>query len=239
MRVGATLAIILFLAPINAWSAMPEWAKSATQQRSGAILKVVCSGSGPSMDVAKHEAIQSCQSSASHELSTSIEVKSLSIETERSVGFHQEVSESKAVSGLRCQIDREETEELNGAFRTYLLCRFDLSKAHSKPTKLNPPPTHNKRTDLSEVRERKLPEQRAPRVNQRRVISFASIPPCESILIRGEKPRVVECKENPTSVVVEAGDHEVIIRASGYQTKSMTLEGGDIHEAVQVILDPL
>lgn len=233
------LCLGLFLLSLNAWSSMPEWAKSVTNQRTGSTLKVVCSGSGPSMDVAKQEAIRSCQSSASHELSTSIEVKSLSVETERSVGYHQEVSEAKTVTGLRCEVEREETEELNNAFRTYLLCRFDLSKAQAKPKSTETPTTSDSRAHLNEVREKALPEHHAPAASHRRVISLGSIPQCDSIVIRGAKPRVVECKENPTSVVVEKGDNEIIIRAQGYQPKSMKPEEGESHEALQVVLDPL
>src|SRR4051794_19932276 len=110
----------------NAHADIPEWAKNNSQKLSGSKYQIACSGEGPSVDIARREARESCQSSASQQIAaTNIRVKSLSVETEREVAFHREVSEEMTYPGLTCLPGREQIEDHDRHFKVWTECLFD------------------------------------------------------------------------------------------------------------------
>lgn len=59
-----------------------------------------------------------------------------------------------------------------------------------------------------------------------RRLFVSTIPICSDILIRGKKSRSVPCKENPTTILVDDSDTTITIRAKGYLSKTIRLDGG-------------
>jgi hypothetical protein len=212
------LTISAFL-PCLAW-ATPSWVKDGSSLQ-GSTYTVTCSGDGPAMDTARKSAINGCQASAAQQLQHRISIKSVSVETESDVGFHQEVTESTSYSGLTCVPQNEEVEEKDAGFRVWLRCRFDLSKAKSENTDGAP-------ADATSV----------VRSADRRVLSITTVPQCTTLLIQGAKARVQVCNHNPLAIVIQPGDQSIIIRATGYQPKTIPVsEKGDDYESVRVLLE--
>lgn len=221
-------------------AAMPAWAKFNTQQLSGSIFRVVCSGEGPSIDLARREAEQGCKASAASKLTTDGHVKAVTVETEHDVGFHQEVTEQVHYLNLGCTPEREEVEGGDGQYTVWLRCRFDLSKAKVADTDDEPEykaagttsvvPSSHQKAQLK-VHQNQTSESMS--------LSISTVPQCDDLLISGAKPRVVRCDSNPVNVVVEPGDTKALIRAKGYQPSTVELQtGGRSHDAVQIIMEP-
>src|SRR5688572_11478500 len=99
---------------------MPPWAKENTQVLNGKVYTVVCSGEGPSADIARGEALNSCRSLAARQLHSDLKVKVLSLETEKDIAFHQEISSEGQYSGLLCNPQNESIEEENGHITAWL-----------------------------------------------------------------------------------------------------------------------
>lgn len=230
---------------------MPPWAKQDTQKLQGKLLSIVCSGTGPSVDLARADAIQGCQASASRHVAGDVRVQTLSVETERDAVLHQEVEQQVTVSNLMCQPDREEIEENGDGFRVWLQCRFDLSKAK---TKANAAETDehlgsksessiSNRDALRQFRKRSIQANKSGSYNpsqMKTTLSIASVPACDSLVIRGRTPRTLPCKSNPMPVVIESGDERIIVRARDHMPKTIELSKTGrrpADESVEVILD--
>lgn len=229
--------------------ATPPWAKSDTQIRNGNAYIVVCSGTGPAVDTARAEAMQSCKSSALAQMQTSARVKSVTIETESDIAFHQEVSETLRYKGLNCIPLHESVEQTDVSTTVWLKCKFDLAKARVSPAIEAENPDQqdissqvsNKDTAES-MPIRDIPKDKTQRQisSDQRVLSISSIPQCTTLLIRGNNPRVVKCNENPMAIVLMRGDREIIVRADRLLPKTLNLkkEGGENYETINVFFDP-
>jgi len=223
----------------------PEWAKKNTQSLSGNFLKTVCSGTGPSLDSARREALDSCRISARDQLTTNIKVKSLVVQTEKSVGFHEEITGSTSYSGLDCIPFRDDVEELDGAYKIWLECKFDLSKVKITPIEetekiaKESEDSISNREELSVLAGSPAPSGRYFSGTQT-TLAISSVPKCESVIILGRKSRTVTCDENPLTIVIDAEDKEILVRAKGYAPKKILLgKERKSHEAIQVTLDLL
>ncbi len=213
MKVEAFIIVIslLYLGTQKAY-AIPDWAKNSSVNRSGPLLKTICSGKGPSLDQARAESIASCKASAANQLSKNTQIKSLSIETEKNAAFHQEVSEKFQAKGLNCKIVNESIEEKEGFFQVWNQCEFNVSQV--------------KIEDSENAKE--LPATAFD--SNQKALSILSIPPCSDVLVRGAKPRKYECKNHPAIVLVEKGDEEIIVRADKHAPKTLRLNA--VHEDV-------
>lgn len=243
------LAALIMLGGV-AQAKVPEWAKKNAHSVNGRILKTVCSGTGPSIDIARKEALESCRLTARQQLTTNIKVRSLTIQTEKSSGFHEEISENTQYTGLNCNPEKDEVIEREGSYQVWMKCRFNLSQVKVVPAtteeiRSNPKPQNDETVSngstLKELRTRpqSVGTEKIVR-DDRRNLSIASIPRCESLMIRGQKPRVIDCKNNPVTVVLDGGDDEIIVRAEGYEPKRILLnKEGKTHESIQVTLDLL
>lgn len=194
-------------------AATPAWALRDSQRLEGKMLKVVCSGTGPSIGFARQSALDSCKVSAAQQLFTDVTVKSISVTSETQAAFQQEVVNESQVSGLSCAPRREEAEETGAEVRLWLLCEFDLSKARIVEARPNDrkPDSDVSRSDILS--------------DERKVLTLAVVPGCGDLIIRGGRPaRSVSCNgRNPMSVVLNPDDRELILRASGYLPKTIFL----------------
>lgn len=188
------------------WIAQPSfggqdwWLKAPLRTENS--LELPCEGLGPSRDIALKEAIKQCVSMATDQIVGDYNVKSLTVETEKDASYHEEITANRSVEGLTCSIKREETTEDDGSYDTWLLCNFNLEKIKFTWFK----PKEAGRYITSEDKS----------------IIFATVPPCDSILITGKSPRIIECKSNPMEFLQKKGDQEYIIRANGYLPKHIS-----------------
>ena len=197
--------------------------------------------------MARRDATESCLSTARRQLTTNQKIKAITVETESSVGYHEEVSEDVSVSGLTCVPKREAYENTATSFRVWLLCDYDIKKA-KVIERTNPPdeqwPSANNADIENRIALKKLNTDGQLKKNPRSIVSsqqnivIVSVPPCESIIIRGTKPRTLACKTNPVTLLIYSDDEEAIVRAPGYLPKTIKFKsGGQINEPVQVLLD--
>lgn len=248
MRLAIAFALSILFGEL-AQAKVPEWAKKNSQSLSGRVLKLVCSGTGPSLNIARRDALDSCRSSARNQLVTNIKVRSLTVQSEKSSGFHEEISENITYVGLNCIPDKEEIEESDGSFTVWMQCRFDLSKVTIAPEESKEPQVEqsNDYEGISNKKELTTLETKAlKRVatkiiqDQNTTMSIVSIPRCESLIVRGAKSRVVDCTENPMTIVIDGGDNEILVRSRGYKPKKIILnKEKKSHETIQVTLDLL
>ena len=226
---------------------VPSWARSNATQIDGKNLVTVCSGTGPSVDLARGEAVRGCKASASDMLQHSGTVRSALFETNKDVLFHQSVEENLQFDGLLCQPLKEDVEEIEpGKIRVWLQCQFDMTRAsvNQAPDPLPVETTGAKVDDTAKIHMSSLkgatvilPEDVTSL--ERVVINIASVPQCHSLTVRGARPRVVKCSTQPAPIVISPNDESVVINANGYlpKTLDLKLKKWKNHESIQVILD--
>jgi len=228
-----SLALIALFSSLIAMASAPEWMHD-TMVRSGSILTLVCSGSGPSMDLARRSALDSCRQTAADAKNSNQTIHSVSIETEHSVAYHSETSSRVSVKNLDCDVLQELSESSgDGGFTDYIKCRYDLSKAKVETiNERNPGPSQDAGSgglvngkDSASVIPTSNTEVTAGTVIQgeNRHLILTSIPNCDEVLVRGQRPRVIKCDESPKTLFIYAGDHELIVRAVGFLPRHIEL----------------
>jgi hypothetical protein len=218
--------------------AMPGWALSNTQELSGSTYRVVCSGQGPSIDLARREAEQSCKASAAGKLSTTGTVSVVTIETEKDIGLHQEVSERISYRNLLCEPENEAVDEGEGHITVWLKCRFNLLAASTAADDSPEPGGATAVTEEAKVTLTPIASGPVSQVSSSTSLSVSVVPACDDILVSGGRPRVVRCDGNPVSVVVTDADSVATVRAKGYQPKKIKLKGsGRSFDSIQVIME--
>lgn len=194
------------------------------------------------MDLARKFAIDNCRSTAADQAAASVNIQSMSVETEKAVSFHQEVSSNRQVTNLICQPEKEYFEEVDSRYKVWIRCRFDLSAAkltEIKDIKNNSDKNLKENINTGIVVDRESIsskisgsnlniQQKKYHTSDKKQLLLATIPKCENLLIRGELPRSHQCIDNPQVVIINPGDTEVIIRGpSGYAPKHIKLKGKD------------
>lgn len=215
---------------------MPTWAKKNATKKIGSNLTSACEGTGPSASLARKEAITNCQVVARQFLDGEIKVKSLSVETESSVGFHQEVQESGVVKNLVCDPQKEETSEKDDQFQVWIQCRFDLAKATVANDPDKATPTKLDSASVNGLASSK-PSASVPADIDHQLIFIEVVPQCESVIIRGKKPRTISCDTNPLRISLDGSEEEMLVRAKGYQPKTVLIQKGGVRETLRIFLD--
>jgi hypothetical protein len=233
---------------------LPEWARGNTVERSGQLLKVVCSGQGPSVDHARKYALGNCKSTAIDFLRSDVSVRGVTVESETGVAVHQEIQQNAFYRGLACKPLRDEVRPADGGlFEVWLKCEFNLANVQetTSPEADAPAPNAHGNGSIPQGEREGLVRQRELRFDEgargpstgtsTTVIDIVSIPPCESLVVKGRNARPVRCSaDGVTSVTIGPGDEEIIVRASGWLSKTVkVVPGAPRHETVQVILDPV
>jgi hypothetical protein len=223
-----SLGILIFITYVPALSGdLPAWVKNSTSLKNGVFL-TVCQGSGPSVDLARASAIKECKVSASELLNQSFEVSATTIQTEFDSAYHQEVYTSEKFKNLLCEPQKEEIKELEGFFTVWIQCLFNLKKTVVETV----PPVVKTVTQQGANVESNIVR------GSNWVINLAIIPKCKNILVTGEKPRVIECRANPISIIISPEDKELIIRSESYQPKKIQIK--EIPgENIQIFLDKI
>ena len=211
---------------------IPTWAANNSTKLNGSSLRTACHGVGPSVDIARSEALKSCQLSASQFFNSKVKIKSLSVETEKSVGFHQEVSSEDELSNLICDPIKDELEETDSQFSVWLQCKFDLNKIKTKPIMKITATAIKEDTNLAYSKPSKFIS-----TNSNRTLFLSTVPKCESIIIKGERSRTIDCKSNPVELSLYESDVEMIIRAKNYKPKTIELTNRSNNENLQILLD--
>ncbi len=226
--VRLALTVLLALASVDV-SAMPSWATQNSLRVEGKLLRISCSGTGPTAGIARKEALNDCWTSAAHMLSSDISVKSLSASSERQVIYQQEVVNRSRIKGLGCTPRRETIERSGEELTVWLLCEFDLTKA--KPIH----PIHDADAELPIATES---VQNSVDSDDKVVVTLATVPKCDDVIVMGRGPaRILPCHRNPMPVLIAPDDSEIRVRAKDHFPKSVFL--GPRREArgyVQVVL---
>lgn len=230
---------------------IPNWAKEKSQEKIGKIFKVVCSGSGPSIEVARKDADESCKSTARLQVLSTSSVVSTVVQTEKEVALHEITKQNLTVKNLICNPENESFEEHYGQFSLWLKCKFDLSIVTVENNPIATESTIEKDKNIQGAG-RATQDPSLTQVNlvsnmaeapvnlsdSKKTIAIGSVPNCDSLLIEGEKPTVIKCKENPQLLIINETDSKITVRAKGFLPKIIELKKG-IESNVQVILDPL
>lgn len=224
------MAIALMSSLANA--KIPAWAASNSTKLSGSLLTTVCHGVGPSVDVARGEALTSCQLNASQFFKSKIKVKTLSVETEKSVGFHQEVSSEDELSNLICEPVKDEIEESDSQYSIWIQCKFDIARTKSKPIEAANATELKENNNLTYFKPSKIESS-----SLTKTIFLSTIPKCESIIVKGGQSRTIDCKSNPMELSIYNSDVEMIIRAKNYKPKTIGLKNRENNEDLQILLD--
>ena len=250
----STIAVLFISVPVMA--AQPEWAKQDTLKRKGTQLRIVCSGSGPSLDQARKSALDSCRLTAIDNFNTSVNVHSLSIETEHETAFHSEVSSHMQATGLLCDVEKEASEEKDGSFLDYIKCNFDLSHAKivavpeknlletNTASEVSSNIINANAQVISAPSDKGVIQKIQDSHGENKQLVVTSIPACDEILIRGERPRSAKCSENPVTLYIYPSDKELIVRAMGRTPKHVLLNekrtpAGDLTQTLQVYLEEM
>lgn len=234
--------LALLMATENANADIPDWARNNTSKLNGKIFTTVCHGSGPSSQQAKKSALHDCIESAKDQLTTEIRIRSVSISTEKSSAYHQEITENHALAGLNCDPETDQLEERENTYTYWVKCRFDLGKVNidsTANTQRDPVDTDN--TGLTKIASSPpIKSGRKFSSDRKMLLSIAVVPMCESLLIQGVKSRVVSCISNPMLININSDDELIIVRSKNHLPKKINLRGMEGRNAnIEVILDPI
>lgn len=225
-----------------------DWTKQDTLKREGNKLTLVCYGEGPSLDIARRQALDQCHTTAANQISSDLTIKSLSVETERSANYHQEVSAEQKVENLICIPENEKFESENGNVKLFIKCAYDLKKAKvtslKKKDELSEKSMHNPseptkiKNEQIPVLSEKLKKSFYIQSDNRQII-VTTIPQCEDILITGGKSRSLKCNENPNTIFVEPADTKLILRLNGFKPKHVDLNQLKNNEMLEVYFEKI
>ena len=248
-------AIVLALFTVGcSHGELPHWAEQMSQRQEGDIFSSVCEGEGPTADLARMEAVRNCKGAAAEQLGTQLSAQSTLIKSDRSEGYHSEISQAGDYSGIVCAPKNTFSQKTSaGRFRFFIQCEFDLSKAKLETAEEKAKKARDQKTGAADSKKRsdaladsaREPEgvksRAAYEEGLAKVLSIVSVPACDDFMVKGERARVEKCHANPNDFSMRAEDTEVIVRKSGYQSKSIDLK--DVREAnlsaITVVLDPL
>lgn len=211
--------LILIMAHVCA-AKVPSWAKDHTISKTGDYVTSICEGKGPSVAVARQDAIQNCQLSVSQFLNGEVKLNSVSVETEKDIGFHQQIEQNLTVKNFVCNPVKDEIEQNEDSYNYWIKCKFNLSKVESVKTE-EAKLAQNNNLGLEAMSTLKSSNI----IVDGKVLILETIPQCDSILVKGSKARTIKCKTNPLKVVLYENDQSLIIRLKDFQPKTINLKG--------------
>lgn len=242
--VFSVLLILGALMPSVVMAKVPLWAKDGTKKYGNRYI-TTCNASGPSVAEARQACIFDAVGGASEQLSTDTKVEKMSVESLDDVSLHSSVTSAVVAKNLICTPLKEEVEEKEDHFNVWIQCEFDLSKITVVQNEANPKVNSNANENLDKLSERRViergkPENRTP-ASDFKYISLSIVPRCTDILIQGEKPRAVFCKNNPVELVLYPSDKTLTVRATGHLPKSISASDFFKSERSEtnVVLDPM
>lgn len=198
-------------------------------------LSVECKGTGPSISIARSEALAECNKSAISYLQTEIKTKTLTVQTETDAALHEEIKSSLEIKGLECLDPKESMEEQDGSIKLNLKCHFDLTKVTVKEAESGAQEGDVKNS----VEPRETYSEKGKKFSKQKTsLALTVIPQCTSLLIEGVSPRIIRCKNNPVLLVIDKEDRKIIVRANGYKPKEILQSEFGGKRELQVILNP-
>jgi hypothetical protein len=206
--------------------ASPAWFTEPAKLTAHA-LTVACDGTGPSRGTAIQDALASCAEIATSRLQSKFDIKTITIESEKDAGVHQEIKSDTKYAGLKCKPVHEDVAETDLGYRAYEQCEYDLKEI--KELVGTPPPK-----DAPGL-------MKSTSSGDPTSLTISSVPACESILvISGKSPRIERCHGSPTTILLNPSDGEIVVRAIGFQSKTLKLahpRERSSHDSVMVVLE--
>lgn len=224
--------ICFFIMTEVCFGKIPSWATNDTITKSGDRVTSVCEGTGSSVSIARQEAIQNCQASVSQFLNGEVKINALSVETEKDVGFHQQVEQRLNVKNFNCEPVKDEIVQNENNYTYWIKCKFDTKKIITIPSINEDNSPQIKDSGLKSVERLKSKD-----IAEGKVLILETIPQCDSILVKGIKARTITCKTNPLSLVIYDKDEQIIIRLKDYQPKTLNIKEGFKNEKLSVLLE--
>ncbi len=245
------LAFLLLVLPYVSFAAPPSWFTNGnTVKQRGNELTIFCHGSGAEKSLSFSSALTECRSIAAQMVRGALfRVQSLTIQTEGAANLHVEELSDLEVIGLDGKVIREHTDQENGEYHSFLQYRVsDISKATVKNVRQAKLKEGNSSGLLQgeEAPENSksnadVPGQVVHGDDRQLILNIVPTDSSCSILIRGKRPRSAKCT-SPATVLLYAGDREILIRQSGYRTKKLRVDlkkAKDETEVLNVYLEKL
>lgn len=211
----------------------PDWTRGNTLERSGTALRVVCVGHGPSLDLAREQAANACRSEAIRQAQASFTVRSESIESEKNVAFHQQITSEYKYTGVSCQPLNEAIDSGPDSTTVYLKCLYNLSKIKSIEVPESAPAT--KFVAVGQKISQEVPEVDAEtsvgyKKDAMRHILLSTVPDsCDTVIVRGPAvAKVIPCTGNPQILTLDSRTTKGLLirpRAAGYMPKAVPIKG--------------
>lgn len=199
------------------------------------LTKIDCSGTGPSVSIARAEALDECRKSIVSYLQTNFKSKSLMVQTETDAALHEEVKAGFEIQGLECLSPKEIIKETGDSVKVSLTCNYESAKAVLKESTENLPVKHNS----NNIEARQTYSNIGKHFQRsKQTIAMTVVPQCTSIMVIGQNSRVIRCKRNPVLLVLSEEDDKIIIRSDGYKPKELDRFEFGGKDEVQVILNP-
>lgn len=218
--------------------ATPEWINRTKTKINDKDAILNCSGSGPSFDLARREAIYNCNSALNQYLGKNAKVYSVTIQTTKDTEYHEEISSDEKYKDLSCEPLREFTEQKDSTHRVWLRCKFNLQKI--EVTKKKEDLNKDNRSILKTLKAHTI-KDRPELVDQTiGVYSISVVPQCENMMIKGNLPRIINCEANPVAVTIYKGDSEIIVNKEGYLSEEIIVSSEKIEdESITVLLEKI
>jgi hypothetical protein len=241
----ALLISSVLVSPKYSLASAPLWARENTMTRTGKRLRVVGTGKGLSLELARAEATQACESAALNQVQSNVEVKSQSIESETTTVFSQAISHNGNYSGLVCNPEREAVETEGSETVVYLLCSFDLAKVKAMKNKIesnheeiNTVENANQVDQVPMVSKKIRSHDGIHRTSNRQLLLLTVPGLCESVKVETRSvPQIFRCTSNPQLITVDTKDKitgiTVSPKAHGYLPRTYKI-AGSIPESMDV-----
>lgn len=238
----SVLAMVAVLFPLVAHAAAPAWFTDCTTRRVDGSLSTCCMGTGPDKSTAERIALDQCAGIATQYVKGySFKNNSLTVEDTERISLHAEISSTLRVQNLPCNPVRQQaaTDE-NDQYTVYTQCSFALDTASVSTSREGVNESEEEslikgKSQLESVPTTEVPAKQSYIHSSSRQIILATYPPASSILIRGEKPRMVKVTGNPQTILVYPSDKEIILKAKGMRPKHIQLSPGKSTDSDEVL----
>lgn len=231
-NVACAVSACALLVSMTAMGSPPPWTKDGSK-RNGNKLVVTCDAMAPAKDLAYRLTLDSCKATATELINGDFQVHTLTVESEKSVVLHSEVSAAKQVQGLKCLPDHDYTEAEDQGFHTFIQCRFDLAGVHA--VTLESPPvraaTDNQESIIQGQENAKSIDASKETISRKSILQSTSrhvliscIPKCDDVLlVGGARSRAIAITSNPQAVLIYPDDRELIARKKSFLPKHVLL----------------
>jgi hypothetical protein len=202
----------------------PSWFSEFLTQVKGSSILANCIGEGASQGLAIHNAKAKCQALAESVRSSVVSTSEKVYESNSGVTLDRRISRLPCFKGVKQALLLQTLCSEEGRDRIWIRAEHDFGEAQEVPAETCSAETKRLSTSGRSAfglvgTEGSVRTGRFEFVQSLLVVS--SIPPCEDILVVGQKTHVFGCTANNTRIVMNPGDKEFTVRAPGHVPKTV------------------